>query len=104
MDLSNKRSSLRFDSNLPVTLLSEQIPGKIGLARNVSLGGICFESDVNLPLGEQITLQLSTLAGMIELPVVVRRKKENQYGCEFAEVNLESAGILSQSFFPAYEP
>ena len=45
MNLHQKRTALRFDSDLPVTvvdLLDGETPALVGAARNISLGGIYF--------------------------------------------------------------
>jgi hypothetical protein len=107
MNLYQKRASLRIDADLPVTMVDMvdgETPAIVGAARNISLGGIYFESEVELNVGQKVTLQLPTLKGMVELNTVVLRKVGIGYACEFVDLDLSRARVLSDSFFPAFEP
>ena len=107
MNLHQKRSSLRIDSDLPVTvvdLVDGESANIVGAARNISLGGIYFETDVALAVGQKVTLQLKTLKGTVDLDTVVLRSSGSGYACEFVDLDLSQASVLSQSFFPAFEP
>lgn len=107
MNLHQKRTALRFDSDLPVTvvdLLDGETPAVVGAARNISLGGIYFESEVPLKVGQQVTLQLSTGKGIVALTTLVLRQTGNGYACEFVDMDLSNARILAETFFPAFEP
>ena len=107
MSRDQKRKSLRIDADLPVTVVDEQEgerPAVIGAARNISLGGIYFESDLPLNVGQRVTLQLSTFKGIVELSAVVLRKKENGYACEFVDTELSNVKVMAAAFFPAVEP
>jgi hypothetical protein len=107
MDLHQKRASNRIESDLPVTVVDTagtEMPTIIGAARNISLGGINFESDIPLRIGQRVTLQLSTLKGIVELDAIVLRKTEHGFACEFVDTDLHSAKLLAAVFFPSVEP
>ena len=107
MSRDQKRKSWRIDADLPVTLVDAQegqSPAVIGAARNISLGGIYFESDISLNVGQRVTLQLSTFKGIVELSAVVLRKKEKGYACEFVDTELSNVKVMAAAFFPAVEP
>lgn len=107
MTYRQKRSSIRIESDLPVAVVAEtdkKSPLIVGAAHNISLGGIHFDSDLPLNVGQKVTLQLSTAKGVVEFSAIVLRKDEDGYACEFADADLTHAKVLAETFFPAFEP
>ncbi|MBU1088110.1 MAG: PilZ domain-containing protein [Candidatus Omnitrophica bacterium] len=104
-----RRQFIRINTNFVVSYYV--YPGEINktdmtLTRNVSLGGICFTTDYNFPMGTilHVTLRLPKVAHLVEVlaeVVYVQQEKNKKLlfdiGIKFIKVDDKDLLILEQT-------
>jgi len=106
MPFIERRLFKRTSANFSFALLSEASSPDLhtATALNISTGSICFKSDVLLKVGQRIEMQIPMISGMLSLSAVVARAQVNFYGCQFIDVDPQTASKLKNWLFPPFEP
>ena len=106
MEFIEKRTKKRVKSALPVHLISSATKGSPALVSsfNLSLNGICFQTELPLGPHEEVQLEFPTSSGKLQLNAEVIWKQENQHGCKFVDVDPITMSRLSQWLYPPFEP
>lgn len=88
MDFIEKRAFKRLLVKLPLLLKKLNEPKELSaVALNISEGGILFQTDVVLSVGECVELQVMTVSQSLQVRAVIVRKDQNKYGCLFLEID-----------------
>lgn len=106
MDFIEKRAEKRVKSSMPVCLVSPVQDSNTTMvpAFNLSVDGICLQTDLPLAQNERVNLELSTSVGKLRLNAEVIWSREDQYGCKFVDVDPTTRSLLSQWLYPPFEP
>ena len=106
MNIVEKRAEKRVQSKLPISFVTQDNHDVVNMASsfNLSVEGICLETNVALPLNSIIELKLPTSFGNLNLQAVIVWNRLNEYGCHFINMDLSSISTLKQWLFPPFEP
>ncbi len=106
MNIVEKRTEKRVKSILPISLMTQDNPSTVHAVSsfNISVDGICLQTNLALSQNEQIDLEIPTSLGKLQLHAVVVWTKLNEYGCQFIDIDATTKRKLAQWLFPPFEP
>lgn len=88
MDFGERRAYRRILVKLPLILKTKNEAKELSaVALNISEGGMLFQTESVLSVGECVELQVSTVSQTLLVRAVITRKDQNKYGCQFVEVD-----------------
>jgi c-di-GMP-binding flagellar brake protein YcgR len=92
--LIENRKYIRHPSDIPIEVSSEQPTGKEedNLLHNISLGGVCFKSNVPFKKDEMVSIRISLVRPVFEARGSVVWSKENEDGS--FDIGLEFSGTV----------
>lgn len=94
-----KRQHPRKAVDLEATLTAEDACDTIaGRARDLSIGGMFFLGEGNLPFGTKVKVVIAFPApsGPLEFPAIVRWKGEDGFGLQFGLVGAKETHAIAQ--------